>query len=315
MGFELLDAPPLDKGFEINGAVLNSSDETWQMPWGEQREVVDKYNELIVHLSETASPGRELKIYFRAYDDGVAFRYEFLPQGPVRDVIFTDENTQFNLTGDHMCWWIPGDWDIYEHLYNETRFSEIDAIAKRHHPSLALSYIPENAVNTPVTMRTAEGLHLSFHEANLTDYAGMTLKVDREKLSMQTELVGSDRLGFKVRRRLPFKTPWRTIQISENAAGLTESNLILNLNEPNRLGDISWFKPMKYVGIWWELHLGKSAWDMASGKHGATTENAKAYIDFATADAIDTSNPLTRLSMEPLLLESRTAFTAFFFDA
>jgi len=135
-------------------------------------------------------------------------------------------------------------------------------------------------------MRTVDGLHLSFHEANLTDYSGMTLKVDKEKLLMQTELVGSGRFGYKVKRRLPFKTPWRTIQISEDAAGLIESKLIVNLNEPNKLGNVTWFKPMKYVGIWWEMHLGKSSWDMASGKHGATTENAKEFINFAAENNI-----------------------------
>ena len=135
-------------------------------------------------------------------------------------------------------------------------------------------------------MRTAEGLHLSFHEANLTDYAGMTLKIDKENLSMESELVGSDRLGYKVKRQLPFKTPWRAIQISKDAAGLIASKLISNLNEPNKIGDIPWFTPMKYVGIWWEMHVGKSSWDIKSGKHGATTKNAKAFIDFASENNI-----------------------------
>ncbi len=286
MGFEFQKQAPLVKGFEIIGDDIKSYNETWEMPWGEQREVSNQFNELIVNLHEIEIPKRTLNIYFRAYDNGIAFRYEFPEQEGVKEVIIVDENTQFNLTGDHTCWWIPGDWDIYEHLYNTTKFTEIDAIAKRDHPNLAQSHIPENAVNTPVTMRTSGGLHLSFHEANLTDYAGMTLKVNKEKLMMETELVGSDRLGYKVKRSLPFKTPWRTIQISEDAAGLIASKLIPNLNEPNKLGDVAWFKPMKYVGIWWEMHLGKSNWDMASGKHGATTENAKTYIDFAAANNI-----------------------------
>ena len=286
VGFEFQNQAPLAKDFEIIGAVIKSYDETWEMPWGEQRKVANRYNELIVSLQETISPRRDLIIHFRAYDDGIAFRYEFPEQEGVKEVVITDEKTQFKLNGDFTCWWIPGDWDSYEHLYNTTEFTEIDAISKRDHPSLARTYIPENAVNTPVTMRTPEGLHLSFHEANLTDYAGMTLKVFNQKLLMETELVGSDRLGYKVNRSLPFKTPWRTVQISENASGLIASRLILNLNEPDKVGDVSWFKPMKYVGIWWEMHLGKSTWDMASGKHGATTENAKAYIDFAAANNI-----------------------------
>ena len=286
MGFVFQNQTPLNEGFEIIGNDLNYFNETWELPWGEQREVLNEYNELVVNLREIENPKRELNIYFRAYDDGIAFRYEFPEQEDAEELIIMDEITQFNLTGDHTCWWIPGDWDIYEHLYNTTKFTEIDALSKRDHPNLAQTYIPENSVNTPVTMRTSDGLHLSFHEANLTDYAGMTLKINIEELMTESSLVGSDRLGHKVKRTLPFKTPWRTIQISEDAAGLIASNLILNLNEPNKIGDVSWFKPMKYVGIWWEMHLGKSGWDMAGGKHGATTENAKAYIDFAAENNI-----------------------------
>jgi len=286
LGFEFKDSPPLVDGLEILGSQLISKNDTWKMPWGEQSEVVDNFNELVVYLKEKVAPGRLINVYFRAYDDGIGFRYEFPQQEAMDEVIIMDENTQFKLTGDHACWWIPGDWDIYEHLYNTTMFSEIDAISKRDHASLAQTHIPENAVNTPVTMRTKDGIHLSFHEANLTDYTGMTLKIDTENLMMQSELVGSDRLGYKVKRKLPFFTPWRTIQISENAKGLIESKLIINLNEPNKLGDIDWFKPMKYTGIWWEMHLGKSSWDYASGKHGATTKNAKRFIDFSAKNNI-----------------------------
>ncbi len=286
MGFDFKEKASLNKGFKITEQKTNSVNEQWEMPWGEQRIVKNHYNELLVKLEEEQAPKRKLNIYFRAYNDGIGFRYEFPEQKGVDSVIIMDENTQFNLTGNHTTWWIPGDWDIYEHLYNTTKFSEIDAIEKSKHVNLAQTYIPENAVNTPVTMKTETGLHLSFHEANLTDYAGMTLKIDKENLSMTSELVGSDRTGYKVKRSLPFSTPWRTVQISETAKDLITSNLIVNLNEPNRLGDISWFKPKKYVGIWWEMHIGKSLWDLASGKHGATTENAKKYIDFAASNNI-----------------------------
>ncbi|PHN05249.1 glycoside hydrolase family 97 protein [Flavilitoribacter nigricans] len=286
LGLEFRDQPALMQGFEVAERSTDIVDESWEMPWGEQRTVRNHYQEMRVRLREKEAPARAMNLYFRAYDDGVAFRYELPEQEGVDTVIITDERSGFQLTGDHSCWWIPGDWDSYEHLYNTTKFSEIDALAKRNHPNLAQTYIPENAVNTPITMRTASGLHLSFHEANLTDYAGMTLKVDPEQLSLESELVGSSRHGYKVKRALPFFTPWRSIQISDDAAGLIESKLIVNLNEPNRLGDVSWIKPMKYVGIWWEMHLGKSSWDLASGKHGATTENAKAHIDFAAANNI-----------------------------
>ncbi|HKK78874.1 MAG TPA: glycoside hydrolase family 97 N-terminal domain-containing protein, partial [Phaeodactylibacter sp.] len=248
LGFELQDAPRLQQGLEITGQDSRSVNDQWEMPWGEQRVVVNRYNELAVELQETPKPKRRFRMVFRLYDDGLGFRYEFPEQEGFTEMVVMDELTQFQLTGDHDCWWIPGDWDIYEHLYNETKVSEIDAISKRDHPNLAQTTIPYNAVNTPVTMRTASGLHLSFHEARLTDYAGMTLKVDTDSLLLESGLVGSDRLGYKAKRQLPFHTPWRTVQFSKDAPGLIESKLIVNLNEPNQLGDIPWFKPTKYIG-------------------------------------------------------------------
>ncbi len=247
ISFEFKEQTALRDGFKVISFASRTFSEEWEMPWGEQKTVKNHYNEIIIKLKERKAPKRKFKIFFKAYDDGVAFRYEFLEQEGVDSLIITDENTQFNLTGDHTCWWIPGDWDIYEHLYSTTKFSEIDALSKAG-ANLAQTSIPENAVNTPVTMRTESGLHLSFHEANLRNYAGMTLKIDKKKLSMTSELVSSDRLGYKVKRKLPFKTPWRTIQIAEKAT---------------------------------ELIKGK-----AHGRHGATTKNAKRYIDFAAKNNI-----------------------------
>jgi glucan 1,4-alpha-glucosidase len=224
-------------------------------------------------------------VIFRVFDDGVGFRIEFPKQNKLNNVVILSENTQFKLTGDNTCWWTPGDWDIYEHLFNTTRFTEIDALSKRSHKALAQTYIPENAVNLPVTMKTENGIYLSILEANLTNYADMTLKVDKENLLFQSELVGDDS-GVKVRTKTPFVTPWRLILISDKATDLISSRTILNLNEPNKLKDVSWIKPTKYVGIWWEMHLGKSTWDINSGRHGATTENAKRYIDFASKNGI-----------------------------
>lgn len=286
MSFDFQNQDPIAKNLEVYAIERNSVDEEWEMPWGEQRFVSNVYNEMIVRVQEKVEPLRKFNIYFKAYDDGIGFRYEFLEQQGIDSVIILSENTEFNLTGNHDCWWIPGDWDIYEHLYNNTKLTDIDAISKRNHHGLAQTYIPYNAVNTPVTMKTDEGIHMSFHEANLTDYAGMTLRVDKQNLKLVSELVGSDRTGYKVKRKLPFSTPWRTIQISEDAAGLIESNLIVNLNEPNVLGDVSWFTPMKYMGIWWEMHIGTKSWDLKSGNHGATTENAKKFIDFASKSGI-----------------------------
>lgn len=278
-----------DKSFGSNLKIVNTSsssfDETWQTVWGEQKFIRNNYNELIIELEETKEPFRKCNLIFRVFDDAVAFRYQFPQQNNLNEVTIIDENTQFNLTGDHTCWWIPGDWDIYEHLYNTTRFTEIDALSKRNHPNLAQTYIPENAVNTPVTMKTDEGIYISILEADLTDYSDMTLKIDKENLFFQSELVGNDS-GIKVKTKAPFVTPWRLILIGNEAKDLIESRTILNLNKPNVLPDVSWIKPTKYVGIWWEMHLGKSSWDMASGKHGATTENAKRYIDFASENNI-----------------------------
>ncbi len=285
-GFDLKDVASLKDNFEIVNATASNFSEVWEMPWGEQTKVENNYNELKIELQEKTDLKRKLTIVFRVYNDGLGFRYEFPEQENLSEVIITDENTQFNLTGNHMVWWAPGDWDIYEHLYTTSKFTEIDAFVKANHPSLGQTYIPENAVNTPVTMKTDEGLYLSFHEAALVDYSDMTLKIDKENLAMKSELVGSERTGYKVKRAVPFHTPWRTLQIAEKAGDLIESRLIVNLNEPNKIGDVSWFKPTKYTGIWWEMHLDKSSWDMASGKHGATTENAKAFIDFSAKNNI-----------------------------
>jgi alpha-glucosidase len=286
LGFEFTDAPELKKGLTIAKTKTQKFSETWEMPWGEQRFVENTYNELTVLFEEQKGLKRQLKAEFRVYDDGFGFRFHFPKQKNMEKVFIAEERTNFNLTGNHTCWWIPGDWDIYEHLINKTSFADIDALGKRKHLNLAQTYIPVNAVNTPLTMKTQDGLYLSFHEAALIDYSGITLEVDAENLQMRSNLVGSERNPYKVERQTPFNTPWRTVQIAEKAGDLVESRLILNLNEPNKLGDVSWIKPTKYVGIWWEMHLEKSSWDMASGRHGATTENTKHYIDFAAANGI-----------------------------
>jgi glucan 1,4-alpha-glucosidase len=284
-GFDFQKALPFKENLEIINSYTSSFDETWKTVWGEQRFIRNNYNELKVELREKAENGRRCFVVFRVFDDGVGFRFEFPHQQNFDNIIILDENTQFKLTGDHTCWWSPGDWDIYEHLFNTTRFTEIDALSKRRNEALAQTYIPENAVNLPVTMKTNEGIYISILEANLTNYADMTLKVDKENLCFQSELVGNDS-GIKVKTNTPFVTPWRLILISDKATDLVKSRTILNLNEPNVLEDVSWIKPTKYMGIWWEMHLGKSTWDMKSGRHGATTKNAKRYIDFASKNGI-----------------------------
>ena len=302
ISFNYKNQVALNNGFEVLKSSTSSFNETWEMPWGEQRTVNNNYNELVVELQETKSPNRRLNIYFRAFDEGIGFRYEFLSQEGVDSLIIMDENTEFQFAGDHTVWWIPADWDSYEHLYNTSLISEIDAIERGKIHSISYTSIKDNAIHTPATLRTKDGLHLSIHEAALLDYASMTLKVDTSGLKMTSQLVGSDRLGYKVKRALPFKTPWRTIQIADKATDLIASNLILNLNEPNKIGDVSWFEPMKYMGIWWEMHIDKGTWDYgmtmdektgkwidtgnAHGKHSATKENTKRYIDFASENGI-----------------------------
>lgn len=300
VGFELQNAPALEKGFIASVKKPTEVNESWQMPWGEQLNVVNHYNEVRIELEEKLNLQRKLTLIFRAYNDGVALRYQFPDQANLKEVLIKEEHTEFNLTQDYKTFWIPGDWDIYEHLYSTTKFSEIDAKSYIPKTNLAQSYIPDNAVNTPVTMVGTDGVHLSFHEAALVDYAGMTLKVDTTDFSLKSQLVGSRNTHYKVKRTTPFQTPWRTIQITDNAPDLIASKLIVNLNEPNKLGDVSWFTPMKYTGVWWEMHLGKSSWDYgmemvngkwtdtgkAHGKHGATTANVKRFIDFSAKNNI-----------------------------
>ncbi len=286
LGFLIKGQQELAGNIDIVSVDKESVKENWEMPWGEKREVSNEYNQLKVGLKERKAPGRSLFIVFRLFDNGLAFRYEFPEQDSLSEVFILEENTEFNLSGDHKCFWIPGDWDIYEHLYKTTKISEIDAIQWRNHNSLAQTHIPNNAVNTPVTLITDDGLHLSFHEANLSNYSGMTLLVDTADYSFKSCLVGSDNHDYKVAAQTPFVTPWRTIQVSDDAAGLIESDMIVNLNEPSVIEDMSWFEPMKYIGIWWDMHLGTKSWDMASGNHGATTEYAKELIDFAAAHNI-----------------------------
>ena len=283
LGFELKDEPALKGNFKVINTSTSSNNETWEMSWGEQAQVVNNYKEIIIELQEENDLQRKLNITFRVYDDGIGFRYTFPEQENMKEVMIADENTEFKLTGDHQSWWTPGDWDSYEHVYNATPVSKINALSKAD-PTLSFTSIPENSVHTPFTMKTADGMYLSIHEANLTDYASMTLLADTTNLSLSSSLVKSDRYGYAVKRTTPFQTPWRTILVTDKATELIDSKLVLNLNEPNTLEDVSFIEPMKYNGIWWEMHLDKSGWDMEGGRHGATIANAKRYIDFAAAN-------------------------------
>lgn len=261
LGFLFQNAEQIQRNLAFTSQATRTVDETWNQPWGERRVTRSHYNELRTRFTETINAKRAIDVTFRVFDDGLGFRYEFPDQPSMRDVRITDELTEFDVVPDATAWWIPaGEWNRYEYLYNHTPLREV------------------SQAHTPITLKTAGGTYLSFHEAALVDYSSMWLRrVEGQRLKAQLA-PGSE--GWKVRRTAPFTTPWRTITISDRAGGLVESSLILNLNEPNRLGDVSWFKPAKYVGVWWSLHLEDRTW--ATGpKHGANTEETKRYIDFA----------------------------------
>jgi alpha-glucosidase len=262
LGFILTDRIGLQRGFAIESVERASGDTTWELPWGERRFVRDRHEELLVRFRQNESWGGHLmNVRFRLFDDGIGFRYELPEQPGLTTANIADEITEFDIAPAGTVWWIPGgEWNRYEQVYQET---PIEGVATAH---------------TPMTIRLADGTHMAFHEAALVDYAGMWLK-RAEGRKFRATLSPSSR-GPRVVRDLPFATPWRTIRITDNAAGLVESDLELNLNEPNKLGDTSWFKPMKYVGIWWGMIRGD--WSWAEGpKHGATTERTKVTIDFA----------------------------------
>lgn len=261
LGFLFTDEEPMRRNFVVESETKSSADTTWQQPWGERTFVRDNHNELLITFRENRETAtRALTVRMRVFDDGFGFRYEFdRPANQVTNI--ADELTEFVITPKGTAWWIPaGAFNRYEYLYNQT---PVDAVSTAH---------------TPMTVRLDDGLHLSFHEAALVDYSGMWLK-RFEGQRFRATLSPSSR-GPKVVRKGAFTTPWRSVRISGDAAGLVESNLELNLNEPNALGDVSYFKPAKYIGIWWGMISNRWTWAQGD-RHGATTERAKQYIDFA----------------------------------
>jgi alpha-glucosidase len=271
LGFEFRGAPPLRDSLHITGVTQASRDETWTQPWGEVARVRDQHNEIRVSLIETSRGGRTFDVVFRAFDDGIGFRYEVPEQPALRFFELQDELTEFVLADDAKAWWIPSNrprLDRSEMLYSSSPMSLLDS------------------VQTPLTMRTQAGTFVVIHEAHLVDYTRLNLAGQRymEDRTLRASLAPlAD--GVKVRGRTPFNTPWRTIQLADNEAGLVPSVLGLNLNPPNALGDVSWVKPMKYVGIWWGMHINTMTWG-SGPQHGATTANAKRHIDFAADNGI-----------------------------
>ena len=304
LGVELREGNNLMDGFEQINISTSSFDETWQPVWGEVKEIRNHYNEMVAELKQPAT-NRYMNIRFRVYDDGVGFRYEFPQQKNLVYFTIKEEHTQFALTGDHTAWWIPGDYDTQEYDYTQSKLSEIRGLLRSAVTSNASQTVfSETGVQTSLQMKTAEGLYINLHEAALTDYSCMHLNLDDKNMIFESWLT-PDAEGYKGRLQTPCHSPWRTIIVSDNACDILASHLILNLNEPCKLEDTSWIKPVKYVGVWWEMITGKGTWSYTNalpsvklencdysklpknGTHSANNDNVKRYIDFAAEHGFD----------------------------
>ena len=304
LGLELKDDPGLMNGFTLTDAKTSTFDETWEPVWGEVKSIRNHYNELAVTLDQKAQD-RNIVIRFRLYDDGLGFRYEFPLQKNLNYFVIKEEHSQFAMTGDHTAFWIPGDYDTQEYDFTESKLTEIRGLMKGAITGNAsqTSFSP-TGVQTSLQMKTADGLYINLHEAALVDYSCMHLNLDDKNLVFESWLT-PDAVGDKGYMQAPCKSPWRTVMVSDDARDILASKLTLNLNEPCAYEDVSWIKPVKYVGVWWEMITGKSTWaytdDLPSvklgetdysktkpnGKHAANNENVKKYIDFAAKHGFD----------------------------
>lgn len=303
LGFDLMDGTSLKEGFSVVGVAKDSLDETWTPVWGEEEQIRNHYNEALVSLKDGRDNRVDLR--FRLYDDGLGFRYEFPQENRLVYFKIREELTQFALTGDHTAWWVPGDYDSQEYNYKECRLSEISRYCEkmRIHNASQEGFSPWG-VQTALQMKTDSGLYLNIHEAAVLDYPTANLLYDPARRSFQIHLT-PDAEGVKGRLQAPCKTPWRTVMVCRSATEVLASRLILNLNEPCTLEDVSWIHPVKYVGVWWEMITGKTKWsytddypsvqlgvtDYAAstphGKHGANNANVRRYIDFAAENGFD----------------------------
>lgn len=288
LGFRFLGQPALIENLELVRTQQRSLDENWQMLWGEASEVRNHFQETSVWLRERTAPHRSWRIDLRAYNDGLAFRSTVPRQPGFDEFELVSEETRFALAGDYTSWWIPDNWDTYEMLYTHSPASQIGKVNNEGnvHTHAADRSDGLHGCNTPVTMQAGNDLYLAIHEAELTDYAGMTLVHDSDPLTLKANLVPWPD-GVKVRGRAPLRTPWRTLQLGDKATDLIDSHLIVNLNPPNALARTDYIRPMKLVGIWWSMHLGITTWGMEGGRHGATTEEVKRYLDFAHQNGFD----------------------------
>ena len=269
LGFMLRGEGKFEHSTALGQPTFSQGDARWAQPWGERHWVRDNWREMRVPIVELVYAKRRIDLIARVFDNGVGFRFAFPDQPQLGDVRIDEELTEFNVAGDDAtAWWTPaGEWNRYEYLHNRTPAREV------------------GTAHSPMTLRRPDGLHIAIHEAALIDYAGFWLqRIDGQRF--RTRLSPSSD-GYKVGRTAPFETPWRVVMIADSAADLyAASDIILNLNAPNKLGDVSWVKPMKYVGIWWAMHLDAASWG-SGPKHGATTANAIRYIDFAARNGFD----------------------------
>ena len=304
LGIETQDIPSFLTGFALTNTAQASVNDTWNPVMGEQKTIRNNYQELLVTLTQKDQKNRHIEIRFRLFNDGLGFRYEFPQQDNLKYFVIKEERTEFNLAGDHKSFWIPGDYDTNEYPYATSKISEIPTkMAKATVQISAQQPIKNTAVQTPFMMKSADGIYINIHEAALINYATMALNVDGPNFKLSTHLC-PDPMGNKGYLQTDTHTPWRTIVVSDKAADILSSKLILNLNDPTSYKDVSWIKPVKYMGVWWEYFVsGKSTWAYSdvtnvkltddftkfkpNGRHGATNTNVRKYIDFASQNGFD----------------------------
>lgn len=293
----------MDRGFELLDSSRDSLDETWEPVWGEESSIRNHYNELLVRLRQKES-GRRMDVRFRLFDDGLGFRYEFPGGQPLVYFVIKEELTEFAMAGDHLSWWIPGDYDTQEYEYGECRLSEISSrFSEQVCGNSSQTLFSTSGVQTSLQMKTDDGLYINIHEAALVDYPCMHLLVDGKTGTLRAFLT-PDAQGWKGYMQTPCTSPWRTVQVADSAEKQLASRLVLNLNEPCAYEDVSWIKPVKYMGVWWEMIAGKGSWSYTdvpsvkldsfdystatpNGRHSANNANVRRYIDFAAANGFD----------------------------
>jgi len=304
LGFTLKKADPLTNNFKVVDTKKSTFKETWKPVWGEESEILNHYNELLVSLEQN-NTNRKMNIRFRVYNEGVGFRYEFPSQKELTYFVVEEELSQFAMTGDHTAWWIPGDYDTQEYDYMESKLSEIRGLMKEAVTENVSQFaFSPTGVQTSLMMKTKDGLYINLHEAALVDYSLMNLNLNDKTFVFQSWLT-PDAKGDKGYLMAPCHSPWRTIMVSDDARKILASRLILNLNEPCAIADTSWIKPVKYVGVWWEMITGKNSWSYTNdlptidlntvdysktkpnGTHGANNEEVRKYIDFAAKHGFD----------------------------